>query len=1095
MTENFNILVNKLNAFRFKYGLYRLVRGAALVFVLLITLYTVFSVVEYYVYLSSFTRKVVFYGYLIFAGLLSTQFVLIPVFRLLHILKPIDLKSSTKLIQKHFGEIKDKLLNIIELSDLHDNQYSNDLLIASIDQKIDELKVFDFNEAIEYKNIKNISIYLIVSVLIASIILLSNKNIFTESTNRLVHYNKEFVKPAPFSFQLTNESLKAKKGDPYTVKVIAEGDEIPQIVYINIEGNNYLMKTTETGNYEFEMASVINPVSFHFTDLNYKSDSYTLQLLPKPGINSFTVNVNPPSYTLSESQLLENIGDVQVPCGTILKWQFSGIDVDSLALLFNDSIRVKATQNEGLFEVEKKVYKSSNYNVYIRNKVTEEELALSYTIDVIPDIYPDIEVVRIEDTTRLTRFFFKGVIGDDYGFSSLKFHYNIANADTTIALPFSKNIADQEFYFSYDFNDVESEGAISYYFSVSDNDIINGYKTTTSDSYSFVFPDKEELEANEKEQFENLEKMIAESQQLSKEIQNNLQNLQIKNMDTNTSDWEKSQMVNDIVQKQNQLEKLYDQIKQDNKKLNNYLNSFNDNSEEIIEKQKQIEELLKEVFTDELQELMDEFNKLAEEFDSKKLNELTRDMNVTMDDLQKQLDRNLEMLKKFKVEQKLQEITDEMNEMAMEEENMAKEISEEKNFEEISEKVSEHQENLKDLEKRLKETLEMNKELEEPIGFDDFDEEFDELQKSTEESKENLENKNRKKSGSSIKKTSEQMKNTAFAMQQMLDMNSMQQNQENIQNLRQILSNLILLSFNQEDVLKGLGGISAKDPRLNELNRKQKQIKDQSQIVRDSLYTLAMRTPQISSMINNELVDMEINLTKAGQELEEALFPQARSSQQFVITATNNLALLLNESLEQLEKQMANAQPGDQQCENPGGMGSGMENLKESSESIKQQLQKMIEQMKNGNSQGLSKQMGQSLMQHEMMQQMLRDLMNNGQVGSQAQETLKKIDQMLEENRKELMNKSINAETIARQNLITTRLLEAEKAETEREFEDKRESESADEFYSNPVKFFEYKEKENFTLEYLNRNSNTLNNFYNKKYKDYLNKIQNQSEE
>ncbi|QIA06532.1 DUF4175 family protein [Draconibacterium halophilum] len=1095
MTENFNILVNKLNAFRFKYGLYKLVRGAALVFILLITLYTVFSVVEYYVYLSSLTRKVIFYGFIIFAGLISTQFIFIPLFRLLHILKPIDLKSSTNLIQKHFGEIKDKLLNIIELSDLHEKQYSNELLIASIDQKIDELKVFNFNEAIEYKNIKIVSIYLLISILIASGILLSNKNIFTESTNRLVHFNQEFVKPAPFSFHIKNETLKAKKGDSYTVIVEAEGDEIPQIVYINIEGNNYLMKTKETGNYEFEMASVINPVSFYFTDLNYKSDSYTLQLLPKPGINSFTVNVDPPRYTLTESQRLENIGDLQVPCGTILKWQFTGIDVDSLALVFNDSVRVNATQNEATFKVEKKVYESTDYNVYIRNKVTEEELALSYNIDVIPDIYPDIEVMRIEDSTRLTRFFFKGVIGDDYGFSALQFHYNIANEDTAIALPFSKNVADQEFYFSYDFNDIESDGAVSYYFSVSDNDVINGYKTTTSDSYTFVFPDKEELEANEKEQFENLEKMIAESQELSKEIQNNLQNLQIKNMDTNTSDWEKSQMVNDIVQKQNQLEKLYDKIKEDNKKLNNYLNSFSDNSQEIIEKQKQIEELLKEVFTDELQELMDEFNKLAEEFDSKKLNELTRDMNVTMDDLQKQLDRNLEMLKKFKVEQKLQELADEMSEMAMEEENMAQEVSEEKNYEETSEKVSEHQENIKDIEKRLKEALEMNKELEEPIGFDDFDEEFDELEKSTEDSKENLEKKNRKKSSQSIQKTSEQMKNAAFAMQQMLDMNSMQQNQENIQNLRQILSNLVLLSFNQEDVLRGLSGISAKDPRLTELNREQKRIEDQSKIVRDSLYTLAMRTPQISSMINNELVDMEINLAKSGEQLEEALFPQARSSQQFVITATNNLALLLNESLEQLEKQQANAQPGDQQCENPGQGSSGMGDLKESSESIKQQLQKMIEQMKNGNSQGLSKQMGQSLMQHEMMQQMLRDLMNNGNVGSQAQETFKQIDQMLEENRRELMNKSINAETIARQNLITTRLLEAEKAENEREFEDKRESESAEDFYSNPVTFFEYKEKENFSIEYLNRNSNTLNNFYNKKYKNYLNKIERQSEE
>ena len=1096
MTENFNILVNKLNAFRFKYGLYRLIRGVILTLVLLITLYTVFSIVEYYVYLSASARKIVFYGFLIFSMLLSVQFFVIPLFCLLHLFKPIDLKSSTLLIQKHFSEIKDKLLNIIELADTHESQYSNDLILASIDQKIDELKVFNFNEAIEYKNIRIISIYLLISFLVSAGILISNKNIFTDSTNRLVHYNQEFVKPAPFVFSLKNKVLKAKKGDPFIIQVEAEGDEIPQIVYINIDGNNYLMKTETTGNYEFEMASVINPVSFYFTDLTYKSDNYNLQLLPKPGINSFQVTTDPPNYTLINEQFLENVGDLQVPCGTIVKWNFEGIDVDSLYIVFDDSIRVNSKNTETGFELERKLLESASYHVFIRNNVTEPELALSYRIDVIPDIFPDIEVLRIEDSTRLTRFFFKGIIGDDYGFSSLKFHYNINNEDTTIALPVSKNLSDQEFYYSFDFNAIEDRGAVSYYFSVSDNDVINGYKTTTSNSYSFTFPDKEELLANEKEQFLDLEKMINESQELAKEIQNNLQNLQIKNMEANTSEWEKSQMVKDIVQKQNQLEKLYDKIKQDNEKLNNYLNSYKDNSQELVEKQKQIEELLEEVFTDELRELMEEFNKLAEEFDSKKLNELSRDMNVTMDDLQKQLDRNLEMLKKFKVEQKLQQLTDEMQEMALEEEQMAQEVSENKNYDEISEKVFEHQENLKDLENRLKETLEMNKELEKPIGFDDFDEEFKEMQNSTEESKENLEKKNRKKSSQSIQKTSEQMKNAAFAMQQMLDMNSMQQNQENIQNLRQILSNLILLSFNQEDILTGLGGISAKDPRLNELNKKQKQIEDQSQIVRDSLYTLAMRTPQISSMINNELVDMEINLTKAGEQLEEALFPQARSSQQFVITATNNLALLLNESLEQLEKQQANAQPGDQQCENPGGQGSnGMQNLKESSESIKQQLQKMIDQMKNGNSQGLSKQMGQSLMQHEMMQQMLRDLMNNGQVGSQAHETFKKIDEMLEQNRKELMNKSINAETIARQNLITTRLLEAEKAETEREFEDKRESESADEFYSNPVKFFEYKEKENFSIEYLNRNSNTLSNFYNKKYKNYLNEIQNQSEE
>jgi hypothetical protein len=449
------------------------------------------------------------------------------------------------------------------------------------------------------------------------------------------------------------------------------------------------------------------------------------------------------------------------------------------------------------------------------------------------------------------------------------------------------------------------------------------------------------------------------------------------------------------------------------------------------------------------------------------------------------------MLQKMKVEQKLQDIIDKIKKIANEEDKMAQEIEENKNFEETEKEVTKHQDQTTELERNLKDALELNKELKKPMNFDDFDEEFKDVDKSFEESKSELNKKNKKKSGESIKKTGEKMQNMAFGMQQMLDSNTKEENMENIENLKQILSNLIFLSFSQEKVLADLNGIADKDPALNQLNKDQKRILEQSKIVKDSLYTLAMRTPQITSMVNNELLSMEIYLKRANDEMQEALFPNARVSQQFVVTSFNNLALMLNEALENLENQMANSQPGDQECEKPGGKGKpGMNMLKQTSESIKQQLQQMIEQMKNGNPQNMGKQMGQSLMQHEMMQQMLRDMMNNGSVGSDAKQQLQQIDNMLEQNRKELMNKSINAQTIARQNQITTRLLQAEKAEMERDFEDKRESETADEFYSNPIKFFEYKQRDNYSIEYLNKNSHKLHNFYNNKYKQYIKNIE-----
>src|SRR5690606_19286356 len=163
--------------------------------------------------------------------------------------------------------------------------------------------------------------------------------------------------------------------------------------------------------------------------------------------------------------------------------------------------------------------------------------------------------------------------------------------------------------------------------------------------------------------------------------------------------------------------------------------------------------------------------------------------------------------------------------------------------------------------------------LEKKLSFEEFNEELDDIDKSLDNSRDALERKDQQKSGEKMKESSEKMKDAALAMQEMLDANTMQQNMENIQNLQQILSNLIFLAFEQEKVLTELSEIHTIDPAINELNRIQKRIKDQSQIVKDSLYALAKRTPQINSMVNNELLNMELNLDKAIDEMGEGLYP------------------------------------------------------------------------------------------------------------------------------------------------------------------------------------------------------------------------------
>jgi len=114
-----------------------------LTFFLLLIVYTLFIVLEYFIYFSADIRKFIFFGFVFFGSLLSIQFIFSPLLKLVHILKPFSIKRGAELIQGHFGDIKDKLLNIIELAKVDEENYSKEIVAASIDQKIKELDIFE----------------------------------------------------------------------------------------------------------------------------------------------------------------------------------------------------------------------------------------------------------------------------------------------------------------------------------------------------------------------------------------------------------------------------------------------------------------------------------------------------------------------------------------------------------------------------------------------------------------------------------------------------------------------------------------------------------------------------------------------------------------------------------------------------------------------------------------------------------------------------------------------------------------------------------------------------------------------------------------
>jgi cell division protein FtsB len=121
--------------------------------------------------------------------------------------------------------------------------------------------------------------------------------------------------------------------------------------------------------------------------------------------------------------------------------------------------------------------------------------------------------------------------------------------------------------------------------------------------------------------------------------------------------------------------------------------------------------------------------------------------------------------------------------------------------------------------------------------------------------------------------------------------------------------------------------------------------------------------------------------------------------------------------------------------------------------------------------------------------QKMSDMINKNGNGAGG---MSKIAEIMEETETDLVNKMLSQETINRQEEILTRLLESEKAEKEREMDEKRQSnETKNVYLSNPNDFLEYNTIKQKETELLKTVPPSLSPFFKIKVTQYFNNFGN----
>jgi len=468
---------------------------------------------------------------------------------------------------------------------------------------------------------------------------------------------------------------------------------------------------------------------------------------------------------------------------------------------------------------------------------------------------------------------------------------------------------------------------------------------------------------------------------------------------------------------------------------------------------------------------------------------------MNYDDLSEQLDRNLELLKRYEVEKMVDKTIEKLQELSEEQDKLSDEVKDKNNEQEdLLNKQKEQSEEFEKAIEEYKKAQEKNSELKNPMKLDEFNEKSEDIKNEFQEGEENMSQEKNNKASKNQSQNSQKLNNMASAMQSMMQQNQSKQDSENMDDLRQIIENTITFSFDQEKLMQILKNINRKDPMYMEYLSEQNKISDNFEIIKDSLNALAKRSPMLNKTINKEIKAIEKNINKSLDYLEDNRgnsVSSARSTQQYVMTSANNLALLLSEILKQMQQQSCQKCSGKSNCTKPGKGKPKLSDLKGQQQSIKDQMKSMIKKMKDGKGQfdknSLNKQLAKMLAQQEIFKDKMGKLMNNGSLNPETMRKLNEIKRMVEQTENDIINKNVTQRSIKRQDLILTKLLKAENSEYQREIDKKRKSEKAKiEKIGNPKEFFEYKRLNKEFNEILNTSDIKLYKYYNEKYKQYL---------
>lgn len=1060
MNDFYQNILNRLRQANNKRNLIDALNGVLKFVIVFALAFFIVVLIESIFFFESTLRTIFFFLFIAAASIFFLIKVIFPLIKNIKAFSNFDLNGIANYVGGKYPDIKDDLLNAVQLINYKQHNYSNDLIQAAFQKVYQKTENLDFSNTVKFNKWKDVRISS--SALAAVIIMLFFIPFLNTAFERVINYDKEYTVPPKYVLTLQPGNIDVTRGESITVK-ITTGKDIPNSVNLftrtkeETKFNEINLSPDSNNIFTHTLKSLNTSLEYYASAEDVESEVYQINVIDRPIVKKMEMKITPPSYTKLPSIIQADNGSASVLPGTRLEYKITSSKNLKSAELVTLPGKVISLNTDG-FEAEGNFYIKEKLNYYIKLTDTSEvksENPIRYTINILEDEYPQVEIIQPGDNVELgleTILPLVIEIEDDYGFTDLYLFYRknvqgqlVAIEFNSIPISISKNEKKQEIFYSWDITpfNLKAEEIVSYYVEVSDNDNINGPKKTKSKVYTLRIPSLDELFANtDKKQNEaqsDLTKVFEEAKKLSDELQKISDELK---KDDRQITWEEKEKIEQALKKFENLESQVDDIK---KQLDDVRKDLADNnllSEETLQKYLELQDLMDQLSSEEMKKA---FERMREQLENMMRNQVQNELeNIQFNEemFKKSLERTVNLLKRIQIEQKMDELikrTENLSEQLSElnQQTEQSDLSNQQEKEALADKQNSLSEQMENLEKQMDELNEKMKE------FDDMPQ-----QDAEKLSEEIQQQKNPELNEQTSRQLRQNRKETAMQNQQQM-MQNMQANLENMQMMQQnmqmqnqmrvmsdmmkALDDILTLSKDEEELKNKTREQAGSSSSLREFAQEQNQIRNNLDKITRRLGELSQKTFGITPEMGRAIGEARREMNKSIMDMQENNSGRAAQSQEKAMKSLNETAMMMKNSLEMMMEGQGQG----------GGMMSMMQQLQQMSQQ-QMSLNQMTQMMQQGQlSQEQMAQMQRLAQEQQMIQKSLTQLNEEAKSTGQSKRISSNLEQILKEMEEVvtgMKSNNIDDGLLQKQERILSKLLDAQRSINERDYEKERES-------------------------------------------------------